>query len=124
IRELPGTIVSVQYDARPDEIAALEKMSGRKIFVPESLDQKNELDRTSAFLSVLDAVVSAPTAVSWLSAAVGTQTFKILYDTSWTAFAQDFEPFAPACKCIHPSSRGDWGSAFGKTADFLKDLPR
>ncbi len=124
IRELPGRVVSVQYDARPDEIAALEEMSGRKIFVPEDLDQKNELDRTAAFLSVLDAVVSAPTAVSWLSAATGTPTFKILYDTSWTSFAQDFEPFAPACRCIRPISRGDWESAFGKTAEALKSLVR
>jgi tetratricopeptide (TPR) repeat protein len=122
IRDLAGTIVSVQYDARPDEIAALETMSGRRIFVPENLDQKNELDRTAAFLSVLDAVVSAPTAVSWLSAAAGTSTFKILYDTSWTALAQDFEPFAPACRCIRPASRGDWKDAFSKTAELLKSL--
>jgi ADP-heptose:LPS heptosyltransferase len=120
IRDLPGTIVSVQYDGRPDEIATLEHMSGRKIFAPAGLDQKNELDRTAAFLSQLDAVVSAPTAVSWLSAAAGTPTFKILYDTSWTAFGQEFEPFAPSCRCVQPAAPGDWASAFAKMAEFLK----
>jgi tetratricopeptide (TPR) repeat protein len=120
IRELPGTIVSVQYDGQPDEISALERMSGRKIVVPEHLDQKNELDRTTAMLSVLNAVVSAPTAVAWLSAAAGTPTFKILYDTSWTAFGQDFEPFAPACRCMQPAERGDWAGVFAKTAMLLK----
>ncbi len=91
--------------------------------MPQNLDQKKELDRTAAFLSVLDAVVSAPTAVSWLSAAAGTPTYKILYDTSWTAFAQELEPFAPSCRCVRPSSRGDWRSAFEKTAAILKALP-
>ena len=56
---------------RPEEIAALEALSGRKIFVPPALDQKNELDRTAAMLSALDLLVSAPTAVSWLAAGVG-----------------------------------------------------
>ena len=42
-------------------------------------------------------VVSAPTAVSWLAAGVGTPTYKVLYDTSWTALGQTYEPFAPAC---------------------------
>ena len=52
----------------PDEIAALEAISGRKIIVPQGIDQKNELDRACAMLSALDLVVSAPTAVSWLAA--------------------------------------------------------
>jgi hypothetical protein len=59
-------------------------------------------------------VVSAPTAVSWLSAGVGTPTWKVLYDTSWTALGQAYEPFAPACRLAMPQSRGDWPSAFRK----------
>jgi len=107
IRHLPGTIVSVQYDAASDEIAELASLSGREILVP-ALDQKRELDRTCAMLSVLDHVVSAPTAVSWLAAAAGVRTSKILYDTSWTSFGSSHEPFAPSCTCIMPKTRGDW----------------
>jgi tetratricopeptide (TPR) repeat protein len=114
LRDLAGTIVSVQYDATPEEVSALEQISGRQIVVPEGIDQKNELDRTSAMLSALDAVISAPTAVSWLSAGVGTPTWKVLYDTSWTALGQAHEPFAPACRLAMPQSRGDWPSAFRK----------
>ena len=54
LRDLPGTIISCQYDASTDEIADLEQRSGRRIFVPPALDQKNELDRTAAMLSSLD----------------------------------------------------------------------
>jgi hypothetical protein len=112
LRDLPGTPVSVQYDAQVDEIEALERMSGRHIIVPQGIDQKNELDKTCALLSALDFVVSAPTAVSWLAAGAGVKTLKILYDTSWTALGQDHEPFAPSCVCVMPKLRGDWTDAF------------
>ncbi|MEJ0027513.1 MAG: tetratricopeptide repeat protein [Rhizomicrobium sp.] len=117
IAKLPGTVVSVQYDAGTDEIEALADMSGRPIVVLEGLDQKNDLDRTSALLASLDAVVSAPTAVSWLAAGTGVDTYKILYDTSWTALGQPREPFAPACELMMPASRGDWTSAFERTLE-------
>jgi tetratricopeptide (TPR) repeat protein len=119
LRTLPGNLVSCQYDAAPDEIAALEKLSGRKIFVPPGLDQKNELDRAAAMLSTLDILVSAPTAVSWLGAGAGTRTLKLLYDTSWTAFGQAHEPLAPSCQCVMPDTRGDWAQVFAKAAAII-----
>ncbi len=121
IAKLPGTVASVQYDAGTEEIEALGEMSGRPIVVVEGLDQKNELDRTAALLASLDAVVSAPTAVSWLAAATGVDTYKVLYDTSWTALGQPREPFAPACELMMPASRGDWASAFERTLSRIKE---
>jgi len=112
IRGVDRDFVCVQYDATPDEVAELERLSGRKIFVPQDIDQKNELDRASALMAALDGVVTAPTAVSCLAAGVGTPTFKILYDTSWTALGQSYEPFAPSCECIMPAARGDWADVF------------
>ncbi|HUO94234.1 MAG TPA: tetratricopeptide repeat protein [Rhizomicrobium sp.] len=119
LRALPGTLVCAQYDVRGEELSQLETMSGRKIFAAPGLDQKNDLDRTCAMLSQLDAVVSAPTAVSWLAAGVGVATAKILFDTSWTAFGQTYEPFAPACELMMPAKRGDWTSAFAKAARWI-----
>ena len=108
-------VVSVQYDAREDEIERLSQMSGKPIVMIDDLDQKNELDRTAALLASLDAVVSAPTAVSWLAAGTGVDTYKVLYDTSWTAFGQPREPFGPACELMMPDTRGDWANVFEKT---------
>lgn len=116
-RDWPGTIVSVQYDATPDEITQLEAMSGREIVVPDGIDQKTELDRACALLKALDAVVSAPTAVSWLAAGAGVKTFKILYDTSWTSFGESYEPFAPSCACI--GANGDWAACLAKVRTLL-----
>jgi tetratricopeptide (TPR) repeat protein len=112
LRDVPGTLVCAQYDADGGEIAILEELSGRRILRPENLDQKNELDRTAAMLSVLDMVIAAPTAVSWLAAATGTPVLKILYDTSWTSFGEAYEPFAPSCTCVMPDVPGDWAQSF------------
>jgi Flp pilus assembly protein TadD len=122
LRELPGAIISCQYDATAEEIASLEDLSGRRIFVPQALDQKNELDRTAAMLSQLDVVLSAPTAVSWLAAGTGVNTLKLLYHTSWTAFGQDYEPLAPACRCIGSVRPGDWQEVFSCAAALIKRL--
>ena len=69
-RDWPGTVVCVQYDATAEEIAELERTErARASSCRSGIDQKNELDRACAMLASLDAVVSAPTAVSWLAAA-------------------------------------------------------
>jgi Flp pilus assembly protein TadD len=124
LRRMPGTPVSLQYDVQQSEIAALQQMSGREILVPPALDQKQEIDRTAALIAALDFVVSAPTSVSWLSAGLGVRTFKILYNTSWTAFGCDYEPFAPAARCIMPDTSGNWPDAFAKAAAAISRLPR
>ncbi|MGC9953799.1 MAG: tetratricopeptide repeat protein [Rhizomicrobium sp.] len=120
VRELPGSLVCAQYDAKDEEIAALKAISGRDILVPPAIDQKNELDRTAALLSALDAMASAPTAVSWLAAAAGIFTCKILYDTSWTSFGCTYEPFAPSALYVMPRARGDWADAFGQAEALIK----
>jgi tetratricopeptide (TPR) repeat protein len=112
LRQVDATFVCAQYGATEEEIVALEQMSGRKILVPEKLDQKNELDRTCAMLCALDALVSAPTAVSWLAAGAGVRTLKLLYGLVWTAMGRNHEPFAPSCECMTPAARGDWTDVF------------
>jgi ADP-heptose:LPS heptosyltransferase len=120
IARLPGTIVCVQYDATQDEIEALQSQSGKKIFVPQGIDQKKELDLACALMSALDCVVSAPTAVSWLAAGAGTPTFKVLYDSSWTSFGEEHEPFAPSALCVKPQRAGDWRDTFSRAEELIK----
>ncbi len=123
LRLLPGTAVCAQYDARPEEIATLSSRSGREIVVPPEIDQKQELDRTAALLASLDAVVTAPTAVSWLAAGLGVPTFKVLYDTSWTSFGTRIEPFAPAAQCLMPRASGDWTDVLAQALAKVRSLP-
>jgi len=118
LRGIGQPIVSLQYDGAPDETAALENLSGRKIIVPQGIDQKNELDRACALMASLSRVISAPTAVSWLSAGAGVPTLKLLHGRSWTALGQEHEPFAPACHCVMPDVFGNWGSVFEQATEF------
>jgi hypothetical protein len=48
-----------------------------------------------------------------------------LFKDSWTSFGTDYEPFAPAARCMMPAQRGDWADTFAKASDALKAmLPR
>jgi Flp pilus assembly protein TadD len=114
LRETDANFVCVQYDATQEEVAQLEAISGRKLVMPQGIDQKNELDRAAALMAALDVVISAPTAVACLAAATGTRTLKLLYGLSWTALGQDYEPFTPACRCIMPKKFGDWADVFAQ----------
>jgi len=122
LRALDASFVCAQYGATHEEVAALEALSGKKILVPEDLDQKNELDRTCAMLAATDAVVSAPTAVSWLAAGAGVPTLKMLYGPAWTAMGKAHEPFAPACQCLVPQVMGDWADVFRQAASVIAPL--
>jgi hypothetical protein len=122
IRDIPATPVSLQYDVQESELDTLQRLSGRAILVAPELDQKQEIDRTAAMIATLDAVVSAPTAVSWMSAGLGVPTFKILYNNSWTSFGEGYEPFAPSCRCMMPKMSGDWSDAFQQTLAAINPL--
>ena len=120
MRSTAGEFICLQYDVQKDEIAALERQSGRTLHVPPGIDQKQELDRTTALLCCLEVMISAPTAVSWMAAACGVRTFKPLYDNSWTSFGTGYELFAPAAQLIGPDTPGDWSGCFAKLEEFLK----
>jgi tetratricopeptide (TPR) repeat protein len=120
LRDTDATFVSVQYDARPEEIERLEAISGKKIIVPQGIDQKNELDRAAALLAGLSLVISAPTAVACLAAAVGTRTLKLVHGESWTAMGRDYEPFLPYCQCVMSRKAGDWAESFARAALLIR----
>lgn len=124
LANLDVTLVSLQYDATASELAELAEKARRSIAVPPEIDQKNDLDRLAALVSGLDAVVTAPTAVSALAPAVGTPTLKILFDRSWTALGRSFEPMAPACRLIRPDKPGDWPQVFARAGETLADILR
>jgi Flp pilus assembly protein TadD len=120
LRDIDAPLVCVQYDARPEEIAELQALSGKTIIVPQGIDQKSELDRVAALMAALSLAISAPTAVACLSAAVGTRTLKLLYGLSWTAMGRDYEPFLPSCQCVNSRQPGDWADVFHQAKKFIR----
>ena len=123
MRDLPGTLVSRQYDASAEEIAALESSSGRKIFVPPALDQKNELDRTCAMLSALD--VRGQRAHRRVLAGRGRgrdERSKFFTTQAGPASARLTSPSRRPALLSMPQTRGDWADAFAKAAALIARL--
>jgi hypothetical protein len=115
-------MIVVQYDLTDEELGQLRALSGRTLHVPPGLDQRREIDRLAALFSELDAVVSAPTVVPVLSAALGTPSFKITHAGSWTALGTEREAFLPAGRIIRPQQAGDWPEAFAIARSELDHL--
>ena len=108
-------VVSVQYDATPDEIAELERLSGRKIIVPQGIDQKNELDR--ACRPAGGAGCGGQRADRRVLAGGRRRVRRPTRCCTTPAgprWARRYEPFAPACRCVMPQQRGDWADVFAQ----------
>ena len=63
--------VNVQYDECEAELSEAEAAHGVKIQRYPEVDMFNDLDETAALMRGLDLVITAPTSVSILSAALG-----------------------------------------------------
>lgn len=119
IRDFPGTLICAQYAATAGEIAKLESLSCQKIMVPPDLDQKQEVDRTTALLAALDVVVSAPTAVVWQAAAAGTEVARIQEVPSWTQLGTNTESFSACVRSCTAPKPGNWTGAFAAAQEII-----
>jgi cytochrome c-type biogenesis protein CcmH/NrfG len=113
IGKVDAAVVAAQYGIEEGEIATLEALSGRTLHIPPSLNQKDELDRTAAMLSSMDAVVSS------ISGGLGVPTYKVLHLVSWTAMGADREPFMPSVLCVRPDYAGQWRQVFERVLSLL-----
>lgn len=69
--------VNLVYNPREGESRIARERLGCDLHDLTGIDQKDELDRVAAMISVMDAVVSVDTAVCPLAAAVGTPTIRL-----------------------------------------------
>lgn len=118
---IDADFVSLQYDPLPGEIKHLAAAAGRPVHEPPGLDQRHEIDRLAALTGELDMVVSAPTAVAALAAAVNVTTLKITALGSWTGLGKPVEPFRPSARIIQPRALGDWPDAFRAAAAIVRE---
>lgn len=72
---LPGIrLVNLQYDQCEEELSEAQPLFGKEVVNFREMDMFDDLDEAAALMSELDLVISAPTSVSMLAAAVGTPT--------------------------------------------------
>ncbi len=93
----PGvTFVNLQYDDCAEELAGIRTQFGVEVANFADLDLRNDQDGVAALMSGLDLVISAPTAVSALAAALGRPVW--YYGRGWTSLGTDYMPWFPTLR--------------------------
>jgi tetratricopeptide (TPR) repeat protein len=99
IFRIPGVqFVNLQYDECEAELKDAETAFGMTITRFPEVDMYNDLDETAALMRGLDLVISAPTSVSILSAALGVPTWQMNHGAEWQLHGQTNNPWYPAMK--------------------------
>ncbi len=114
--------VNLQYDDCEEELAAMERVTGRRIHRWAGVDLKHDLESVAALMWHLDLIVAAPTAVTSLAGAVGTETWQVDPGTDWTAFGEDRSPWFPAIRVFRkPYGDRSWSGTLNHVAHALTE---
>lgn len=117
---IPGiAFVSLQYDSRDAEREEALRLGAVLHHWPD-LDQRNDLEGVAALMSGLDLVISAPTAVGELAAALGVPVWRISGAGDWSALGTAVRPWFPTMSLIGRS--GDHDAALAAVARRLSRL--
>jgi hypothetical protein len=120
----PGvTFVNLQYDECRPELAALERDWGVRVHQWDGENLRDDLESVVGLVAGLDAVISAPTAVSSLAGAVGALTWQVDSGSDWTAFGEARSPWFPRIELLQKrTADADWGPVMRAAADRLRGL--
>jgi tetratricopeptide (TPR) repeat protein len=118
---VPGAaFVSLQYDECSDELERARSEFGVPIHEPPGIDMFNDLDEVAALMRALDLVISAPTAVSVLSAALGVPTWQLHHGTDWQMHGQSRHPWLNSLTRIQRGFHQPWEEVMDDVAARLE----
>jgi tetratricopeptide (TPR) repeat protein len=96
---LPGLIpVTLQYDGREAEIAAVEAQLGLRIHRWPDTDLKNDLEAVAALIAGLDLVVTVASSVGEMAGALGVPVWRFGPAGDWTALGSAVRPWFPSMR--------------------------
>jgi Flp pilus assembly protein TadD len=114
--------INLQYDDCAAEIEAAEARFGIKIHRWPEENLKDDLDGVTGLLNTLDAVITAPTAVSSLAGAVGVPTWELDAGGDWTAFGEERSPWFPSIRMVRRAAEAaDWREVMFRVASDLTE---
>lgn len=118
---VPGVhFVNLQYDECRDELDSARQRFGVALHAFTEVDLHDDLDEAAALTKALDLVVSAPTAVSALAAALGVPTWMTYNVAAWDTHGASHHPWFPAMR-LYPRGDGqNWEEVMAVIADHLK----
>lgn len=111
VLRVPGVeFVNLQYDDCRAELESVEAELGIRIHRWAGVDLKDDFEAVAALVWHLDLVITAPTAVSSLAGAIGTETWQLDAGTDWTLFGEPRSPWLPAIRAFaREYGTNDWG---------------
>lgn len=120
---VPGvTFVNLQYDDCVAELQQIEADTGARVLQWPDVDLRNDLEGVAALIWHLDLVVTAPTAVSSLAGALGTETWQIDPGTDWTVFGESRSPWLPAIRLFKRSGgTSPWSGVLDEVVAALRE---
>ncbi|PWC86177.1 hypothetical protein TSH100_13645 [Azospirillum sp. TSH100] len=114
-------VVSLQYDGREEEIAAVESRLGLRIHRWADLDQIGDLEGTAALMANLDLAITVASSAGEMAAALGTPVWR-LGRSDWTQLGTAVRPWFPSMRCIQPDGGDGIGGTILKAAQMLARL--
>ncbi|AUN32065.1 hypothetical protein C0V82_16730 [Niveispirillum cyanobacteriorum] len=122
---LPGIRwVPLQYDLdEPTTVAEMKAAlpDGINLFRPD-IDLRDDLDGVAALTAALDLVISAGTAVSELSGALGVPVWRIGGGDEWTRLGTDVRPWYPNMRCYSRPADQEFASLLSGMARDLTTI--
>ncbi|MDE1146197.1 MAG: tetratricopeptide repeat protein [Azospirillaceae bacterium] len=113
--------VGLQAGLAPEERAVLDQR-GWHLHQWDDLDLVNDLEGVAALSATLDLVVSVPTAVGEMAAAVGTPTWRLAAGRDWTALGTPVRPWYPAQRLVTPPPGQGFAQLPQHVATLLRSL--
>jgi tetratricopeptide (TPR) repeat protein len=121
ILRTPGVqFVCLQYDECSAELQAARTAFGVPLHQFSELDLFNDLDETAALTRALDLVISAPTAASVLSAALGVPTWQFHHGADWQMHGAPRHPWLPALRRFQRGAYQPWEEVMSEAAAELR----
>lgn len=111
--------VNLQYGDCAEELQSAAQRSRAALHVFPEVDFFDDLAEGAALVKALDLVISAPTATSFLSAAVGVPTWMMVYSSPWQALGTHGIPWFPAMRCISRHWDQPWEDVISQVASDL-----
>ena len=112
--------INLQYDECSAELEQARQQFGVPVHDFTEVDMYNDLDETAALAQALDLVISAPTSVTLMTAALGVATWVMYYGPLLISHGTDYIPWFPAMRCFSRGGDQSWDETILKIAQQLK----
>lgn len=119
---MPGVcLINLQYDKCHEELVAIREKFGVELINFPELDMYDDLDETCAMIAQLDAVITAPTAISRQAGAVGVDTCLLTVPGDWTSLGQINDPWMRHVKKYLRCHDEPWGLPLARVVADLRE---